>query len=582
MRSTRPSTSPATGAADPSPPRPPQLPAQSRVLEWIYIGRLVLVATFIARATWTRLGATPWVDWVVFIVLPIVVAFTATSYAYSRAPGRRPPEWFLVAQIVADALLLTLIVYLTGNQDSIYAPFYILLICAAALLLPVRGGTFVALLAIVLYLASISWSGASLLNTAVLLQLALFIMVALVTSYLGRRLYAAGTALGEVQSELHQLRLDTDDILSSINTGIITVENDGSLAFMNPAAEELLGMRRGEWIGRPVLARLDEIAPGLGEVIDRSRRERIPFRRFETEQSSDDAFVLGVSTTLVERPDGDPPAVTAIFQDITEKKRLEALRRRAERTEAIAELSASLAHEIKNPLASIRSAVEQIAGDAVDPEDAGLLRNLVLRESDRLSRLLEEFIDFARVKVTAPAPVEFRSLVRHAVEVVRAHPDADGCRLRVSDSAEGDELWLLGAEDLLHRAVLNLVLNAVQWAGDGGQVLLIVDEVRSDLLTPEVGELSLIRLTVADSGPGVPAELVDSIFDPFVTHRAGGTGLGLALVQRAVEAHGGAIFVDNAPADGGTGAMFTLYLPSLPADVAAEAAATATQETTTS
>lgn len=576
------SPKPATSGDESPPQRPPQLPSQTRVLEWIYIGRLVLVATFIARATWTSLGASPWVDWVVFIVLPIVVVFTASSYAYSRVPGRRPPEWFLVAQIVADALLLTLIVYLTGNQDSIYAPFYILLICAAALLLPVRGGTFVALLAIVLYLASISWSGSSLLNTAVLLQLALFVMVALVTSYLGRRLYAAGTALGEVQSELHQLRLDTDDILSSISTGILTVENDGTLAFANPAAEELLGLRSREWLGKPVLARLDEIAPGLGEVIDRSRRDRNPVRRFETQQQSDDAFVLGVSTTLVERVGEDDPAVTAIFQDITEKKRLEALRRRAERTEAIAELSASLAHEIKNPLASIRSAVEQIASDSVDLDDATLLRNLVLRESDRLSRLLEEFIDFARVKVTAPSPVEFRSLVRHAVEVVRAHPDAEGRRLKVSDSAPADELWLLGAEDLLHRAVLNLVLNAAQWAGPDGQVLLIIDEVRSDLLTPEVGELSLIRLTVADSGPGVPVEVVETIFDPFVTHRAGGTGLGLALVQRAVEAHGGAIFVDNAPSDGGTGAMFTLYLPSLPADVAAGAVSTATQETMTS
>ena len=581
MRSTLPPTPDTVGAGD-SPPRPPQLPSQTRVLEWIYIGRLVLVATFIARATWTSLGASPWVDWVVFIVLPIVVVFTASSYAYSRVPGRQPPEWFLVAQIVADALLLTLIVYLTGNQDSIYAPFYILLICGAALLLPVRGGTFVALLAIVLYLASISWSGASLLNTAVLLQLALFVMVALVTSYLGRRLYAAGTALGEVQSELHQLKLDTDDILSSISTGIITVADDGTLAFVNPAAEELLGLRGRDWLGRPVLARLDEIAPGLGEVIDRSRRDRTAVRRFETEPEADDAFVLGVSTTLVERAGVEAPAVTAIFQNITENTRLAALRRRAERTEAIAELSASLAHEIKNPLASIRSAVEQIASDAVDPEDAGLLRNLVLRESDRLSRLLEEFIDFARVKLTAPAPVEFRSLVRHAVEVVRAHPDAEGRRLKISDSAPADELWIIGAEDLLHRAVLNLVLNAAQWAGEGGQVLLIVDEVRSDLLTPEVGELSLIRLTVADSGPGVPLELVESIFDPFVTHRVGGTGLGLALVQRAVEAHGGAIFVDNAPSDGGTGAMFTLYLPSAPPEYAASAASSVTQETMTS
>jgi two-component system sensor histidine kinase PilS (NtrC family) len=540
----------------------PQLPGPGRVLDWIYTGRLVLVATFIARATWTGM-VTGWVNWVVYIALPIVVVFTAASYAYSRVPDRRPPEWFRALQIAADAVLLTMIVYLTGNQDSIYAPFYILLILAAVLLLPVQGGTFVALLAITLYLASISWSGASLLSTAVILQLALFILVAVVTSYLGKRLYAAGAALGEVHSELRRLRLDTGDILSTISTGIITVESDGRLAYLNPAAEEMLALRSADWLDRPILTKLDQIAPGLGEVIARSGRDRTPVRRFETEPEADDAFVLGVSTTLVERPDEEVPAVTAIFQDITEKKRLEALRRRAERTEAIAELSASLAHEIKNPLASIRSAVEQIANPSVDPEDAALLRRLVLRESDRLSRLLEEFIDFARVKVISPEPVEFCGLVRHAVEVVRAHPDAEGRRIALA--AEGcDELWLTGAEDLLHRAVLNLVLNAAQWAGEGGDVRLRIDEVRSDLLTPEVGELSLIRLTVADSGPGVPLDVVDHIFDPFFTQRSGGTGLGLALVQRAVEAHGGAIFVDSAPPDTGLGAMFTLYLPTLP------------------
>src|SRR5690606_31833023 len=126
-------------------------------------------------------------------------------------------------------------------------------------------------------------------------------------------------------------------------------------------------------------------------------------------------FVLGVSTTMVERGDGGRPPVTVIFQNITEKMRVDALRRRAERLEAVAELSASLAHEIKNPLASIRSAVEQIATAQVDPEDATVLGDLIVRETDRVSRLLAEFIDFARVKVVAPQKVDFTQLVRELV-----------------------------------------------------------------------------------------------------------------------------------------------------------------------
>ena len=142
--------------------------------------------------------------------------------------------------------------------------------------------------------------------------------------------------------------------------------------------------------------------------------------------------------------------------------------------------------------------------------------------------------------------------------------------------ATADELWLLGAGDLLHRAVFNLVLNGVQWAGEGGKVLIVIDDARSNLLTPEVGELSLIRLTVADSGPGVPPERIDTIFNPFVTFRSGGSGLGLALVQRAVEAHGGAIFVDATPS--GSGAMFTLYLPAIEREMAERALSMTNEE----
>src|SRR5690606_1279186 len=103
---------------------------------------------------------------------------------------------------------------------------------------------------------------------------------------------------------------------------IITVESDGRLAYLNPAAAEMLSITSAEWLDRPILAQLDRIAPGLGQVIERSGRERIPIRRFETRPDADDAFVLGVSTTLVERPNVEVPAVTAIFQDITEKKRV--------------------------------------------------------------------------------------------------------------------------------------------------------------------------------------------------------------------------------------------------------------------
>ncbi|MEX2583686.1 MAG: ATP-binding protein, partial [Gemmatimonadota bacterium] len=119
-----------------------------------------------------------------------------------------------------------------------------------------------------------------------------------------------------------------------------------------------------------------------------------------------------------------------------------------------------------------------------------------------------------------------------------------------------------------------------QWAGSGGRVELSLDEVRSDLLSPALGAFRLVRLSVRDTGPGVPEEFRDQIFDPFFTRRRGGTGLGLALVQRAVEAHGGAIFVDSVPHGTEGGAIFSLYLPTLPPGAPSEDAAFIASQTT--
>ena len=175
-----------------------------------------------------------------------------------------------------------------------------------------------------------------------------------------------------------------------------------------------------------------------------------------------DSFILGVSTTVLASASDERPPVTASVQDITERIRVEGLRRRAERLEAVAELSASLAHEIKNPLASIRSGVEQIASGQVEPEDSRFLGDLIVRESDRLSRLLGEFIDFARVKVTTTEALDFSALVEHVADVARTHPDTRDQTITLSVEIPRNPVFIRGAEDVLHRAVFNLVLNAVQ------------------------------------------------------------------------------------------------------------------------
>lgn len=546
-----------------------------RLLRWLYVARGTLAAGVFAGAVLVWPSVEPRGTLVATLAFIFAIAFTAGSTWYTNVLNRPAGESFLYAQVVFDTFLVTSIIHITKGPDSSFAPLYILVIAAGALLLPLPGGVLIAALSSVLYFADLIWYHLPAPGPAteyvnlpflhvtpeiaqVLLQIVLFALVALATGALGDRLRRTGHALGEVESELRQLRLDTDDILGAIDTGLVTVDALGRLVYMNVAAESVLGIHQANWRTHTVLDELDRRAPGLGAVIRRTVATRVPVRRYEIRMRSNDGErFLGVQTTVLDR--SGVPSVTAVFQDITDSKQIEELLRRTERLQAIAELGASLAHEIKNPLASIRSAVEQLAGSPLNDDDKAKLRRLVVTESNRLSRLLSEFMEFSKVELRRHTSVDLARVTSDAIGLVAQHPDALGAA-PIDYSPPTGELIVEGDPDLLHRAVFNLVLNAVQHAGAGGKVRVeLGHSVQSSV--PRSVELRLpVRLTVRDSGPGIPEEDISRVFDPFFTTRPGGTGLGLAMVHRAVEAHHGTILVDGGAGDG---AEFTVYLPAL-------------------
>lgn len=237
---------------------------------------------------------------------------------------------------------------------------------------------------------------------------------------------------------------------------------------------------------------------------------------------------------------------------------VERLHLRAERLEAVAELSASMAHEIKNPLASIRSAVEQLASSPRTTEQERTLTTLVQRESDRLSRLLTSFLDFARVDVPRSRPIDLAEVAQHAAELAGTHPDRPtGVRVefdfpRASLAAEGDE-------DMLHRALFNLILNAIQASPPDGVVRVEGATLLPQQLTSQAPafERGAVALRVIDQGAGIPDAVRPKLFHPFFTTKHGGNGLGLAIVHRAIEAHRGAVIVDC----DARGTSFTVLLP---------------------
>ena len=542
------------------------------MLRWLYVGRMTLAAGVFAGAVLVWPSAPSVETLIVTLAFLSAIAFTGASWWYTNVLGRPAGTNFLYSQLIFDTILVTAIVHATQGPDSSFPPLYILVIAAGALLLPLPGGVLIGALASILYFADMIWFHRGPVGDQyvdlffmrvpadladALLQIGLFAVVALLTGALGDRLRQAGHALGQAESELRQLRLDTDDILGAVDTGLVTADENGRLLYMNDAAEQVLGIHAANWRTQPILDELDRRAPGLGTVIRRTIATRVPVRRYEIRmRTADGERFLGVRTTVLER--SGSPSVTAVFQDVTDSRQIEELLRRTERLQAVAELGASLAHEIKNPLASIRSAVEQLAGSPLNENDKGTLSRLVVAESNRVSRLLSEFMEFSRVELRKRSAVDFARVTSEAIGLVAQHPDAQG-GARITYQPPKHALIVNGDPDLLHRAVFNLVLNAVQHAGPGGHVEVELGNTGTMQIPPSVQLRSPVRLSVRDTGPGIPEEDIPRVFDPFFTTRQGGTGLGLAMVHRAVEAHQGTILVDGGSGDG---AEFTVYLPT--------------------
>jgi len=533
--------------------------ARADLLRWLYLGRLIVVSALLLAALWSWVRAEPMVTFIATTLFIVAVTVTAASFWHSHFRGRAVGRNFLYGQVVLDVVVVTGIVHVTGGGESTFAWLYILVISAGALLLPLPGGVLIGALASMVYFADIVWGHSEALTGSGLLQIGVFALVAIATGILGDRLRTAGMALGAVESELRRLRVDTTEILETITTGIVTLDDRGRLIYMNPAAERLLAMNARQWVGVQVLSVIAGVAPDLAKVLRTSLATRETFaRQTAVAYPGAQRRVLGVSTTL-RSGEGSPRTVTAIFQDITDLEKLEALNRRTQRLEAVAELSAAMAHEIKNPLASIRSAVEQFSRPALDTADRETLIRMVVRESERLSRLLSDFIDFSRVRIGKVATIPLDELLRECVAVVRRHPNASERRIAIDLEPIPEDLRIPGDSDLLHRALFNLVLNAVQFSPEGGTVHVDVGDLRAVAGNGRASVPNPIRIRVRDSGPGVPEPDIGRIFDPFYTTRDEGSGLGLSVVHRAVEAHRGVILVDRWE---GGGAEFSIYLPS--------------------
>lgn len=359
--------------------------------------------------------------------------------------------------------------------------------------------------------------------------------------------------------ELVDLKSYTDGILNSLTTGIVTVDLEGRIVTLNPAAELLTGFFRGEVTGRyctEVFAGAAEIGDALMETLaGHAAAGAVPigFRR-----RNGRLVPLELSTAPLRGGDGKELGAIAILRDLTAVRALEEQLRRSDRLAALGTVAAGLAHEIKNPLTSLITFTRHLPRRFDDARFRERFQSVVPRELERINDIVDRLLELARPARLRLTSVRLPALLDRAVELFTAEIEAK--RLRVAREYARGLPPVQADEDALYRALVNLVANALDATGPGGRLTLRAGW--SDGSGPRAGRLPAhahrVRIEVEDTGSGIPPAAADHVFTPFFTTKQAGTGLGLALSHKIVEDHGGTI---NFTSRQGAGTTFWVILP---------------------
>jgi len=383
-----------------------------------------------------------------------------------------------------------------------------------------------------------------------------FYMAAFVSGYLSEKLELKDRALQGASRALELARLETDDILRHMQSGLLTLDSRGTLVYFNRTAEDILGLREARVTGRDCRDVFGERMPELCQVLLNALRSEQASARTELTLTTARGRVIpvGLSTSLMGSKDFGVRGVIAVFQDLTEAKRLEARVRVADRLAAVGELSASIAHEIRNPLATVTGSVEMLKQQVDLDAESRSLMELVLKESARLNRIVEDFLDFARIRRQSCEEVDLVALVGEVSALFEHHPDRKpGSRIILPET--DDRPRAAAPREQVQQMMVNLIQNALEALPDEqGEVRIGAERCPP----PKSGSQPFVLLTVTDNGPGIPAESENRIGRPFFSTKKKGTGLGIAIVQRLAMACGGSLRWANVPEGG---ARFVLRLP---------------------
>jgi len=465
-------------------------------------------------------------------------------------------------QTSGDILLVSILTLINGGIDSGFSLLYHLTIISASINLYRRGGYLAASFASILYGAmldlqyyNIAGFVRSLNFTAmqvfyqIFISILSFYIVAFLSGTLSERLRKTRIELRKKSVAFEDLRVLQEHILRSVGSGIFTMDLQGNIASWNPAAEQITGYTFEEIRDRWKEIFGDTIKGIFGNTETLRKR---PFR-FDGQivKKNGTTAILGMTASLLKDEENIVHGIIITFQDITKIVEMEEKVRRQERLATVGSLAAGIAHEIRNPLASLYGSIQVLQGELHLKGDNKRLMDIVAKETDRLNTIIVDFLEYARGKTNLTEKIELLPMLDETIMLLKNSKDLSK-KIRINCSVR-PHIIIKGDSQRLRQVFWNLLINACQAMPQGGEIT-----VSATTFSQAEAETPLCEIVIADTGLGIARECLDKLFNPFFTTKPGGTGLGLAIVYRIVEDHGGTIAVVS---EAGKGARFAIRLP---------------------
>ncbi len=517
--------------------------ADSRSLTWYLISRTAVITFLLGGASFFYLNGA----WQYTYILPLF-SLIAISYVEALLSALLlrvvKNDLFAQVQVGWDLLFVTALILLSGGVESVFSFAYILVIVSASFLLSRRLTVLAAAASAVIFGGLIDLQFFNYLNylnlyrsvpdstffSTVFVHVVAFFTTAVLSGTLAERWRLSEEKLQRKTIDYVELEKLNRTILSHINSGLMLVNTDKKIRSFNKAASDITGLTLEEVYDR----KIHDIFPFF--LLDLPPHEMMSMRpEAEFIKQNGDKIIVGYATTVARDSHGEPFGTLINFQNLTKIKRIEADLQQADRLAAVGRLAAALAHEIRNPLASISGSVQMLLENSQASDEDQYLLEIVVREADRLNALLSDFLSFARPRAIEREFTDVSQMITDLTLLLGS--DVRFCHVKINNFISETTILHIDSQQI-HQALWGLAVNSVEAMNGHGQLDFYINKQ------------GIAEIVVEDDGPGVPDELKQRIFEPFFSTKDKGTGLGLASVYTVMEAHGGSVRVDRSSLGG--------------------------------